>query len=92
MAPRTATVDEKGRVLLPSDARRKAGIGPRAKLLVEVLGTGIIELKDYNHLTREVQKVAAKKLGGWKEQEHKEDKLLVRLSTKKKDSPKFATA
>ena len=86
----TATIDEKGRILLPHDARRKAGIGPRAKLLVEVRGRGIIELKDYERLTREVEKVAAKKLTGWKEEEHKEENLLTRLS--RKDSRKLATA
>jgi len=40
----------------------------------------VIELKDCDLLGREVRKVAAKKLAGWKEQEHKEEKLLMRLS------------
>jgi AbrB family looped-hinge helix DNA binding protein len=84
----TATIDEKGRVLLPSEARRKAGFGPKSKLLVEVRGSGIIELKDFDRLTREVQKVASKKLAGWKEEEHKEEKLMMKLS--RKDSKKIA--
>lgn len=86
----SVTIDEKGRILLPSDARRKAGIRPKAKLLVEVRGAGVIELKDYDLLTQEVRKVAAKKLTGWKEDEHKEEKLLMRLS-KARDSKKIAT-
>lgn len=76
----TVTIDERGRIVLPNDARRKAGIKPKAKLLVEVRGAGIIELKDYDLLTREVNKIATKKLTGWKEEEHKEEKTLMRLS------------
>jgi bifunctional DNA-binding transcriptional regulator/antitoxin component of YhaV-PrlF toxin-antitoxin module len=79
----SVTLDERGRVLLPSDARRKAGIKPKAKLLVEVRGAGVIELKDYDALSRQVRKVAAKKLSGWREEEHREDKLLMRLSRTK---------
>jgi bifunctional DNA-binding transcriptional regulator/antitoxin component of YhaV-PrlF toxin-antitoxin module len=78
----SVTLDEKGRVLLPHETRRRAGIKPRAKLLVEVRGAGVIELKDYDLLTRQVQKVAAKKLACWREEEHKEEKLLMKLSRK----------
>jgi bifunctional DNA-binding transcriptional regulator/antitoxin component of YhaV-PrlF toxin-antitoxin module len=90
MLARSVTLDEKGRVLLPSEARRKAGIRPRARLLVEVRKTGVIELKDYDLLSREVHKVASKKLAGWKEEEHKEEKLLTKLQFK--DSKNFATS
>jgi bifunctional DNA-binding transcriptional regulator/antitoxin component of YhaV-PrlF toxin-antitoxin module len=76
----SATMDDRGRILLPIDARRKAGIKANAKLLIEVQGAGVIQLKDYNALTRKVQKIATKKLQGWKEEEHKEDKLLLKLS------------
>ena len=76
-------VDEKGRVLLPKNARLKAGIGPKSKLVIEVKGRGIIELLDYDELSRKVQDVAMKKLTGWKEIEHREDKLLSRLSKRK---------
>lgn len=76
----SVTLDEKGRIILPSDARRRAGIKPKSKLLVEVRGTGIIELRDYNALSDKVRTVATKKLAGWKEEEHREDKLLARLS------------
>jgi bifunctional DNA-binding transcriptional regulator/antitoxin component of YhaV-PrlF toxin-antitoxin module len=86
----SVTLDERGR-LLPSDARRKAGIKPKAKLLVEVRGAGVIELKDYDSLSRQVRKVAAKKLSGWREEEHRESKLLMGLS-RTKDSQRIATA
>lgn len=76
----SVTVDEKGRIVLPNDARRKAGIGPKSKLLVEVRGAGIIELRDYNMLSQDVQRIAAKKLADWREEDHREEKLLLKLS------------
>lgn len=78
----SAIVDDKGRILLPKDVRRKAGIKTRAKLLVEARGAGVIQLRDFEALTRKVQKVGRKKLRGWKEEEHKEDELLLKLATK----------
>jgi AbrB family looped-hinge helix DNA binding protein len=77
---RYVTLDEKGRIVLPSDTRRRAGLKPGSKLLVEVRGAGITELRDYNTLSSEVQRVAAKKLTGWREEEHREEKLLTKLS------------
>ena len=65
------------------DSRRKAGIKSRSKLL-EVRGPGIIELCDFEHLSKRVQTVAAKKLTGWKEEEHKEELLLSKLSKESK--------
>lgn len=76
----TVTIDEKGRVVLPREARIKAHIETNSKLLVEVRGYGIIELRDYNLLSTNVHKVAAKKLARWREEDHKEDKLMLRLS------------
>lgn len=82
----SVTIDEKGRLVLPKDARRRAGIKPRSRLLVEVRGPGIIELRDYEMLSLAVQKVAAKKLAGWKEEKHREEKLLFKLSKDEEDA------
>ena len=76
----SVSIDKKGRLVLPKESRRRAGISPKSKLIVEVKGPGIIQLRDYDTLLHEVQKVASKKLTGWKEEEHKEEKLLARLS------------
>ena len=76
---RLVTVDEKGRIVLPDDVRKEAGIKPKSKLLVEAHGEGVLELRDYDLLLEEVHKVAAKKLSGWREDEHTKEKLLMRL-------------
>lgn len=82
----SVTIDEKGRLVLPKGARERAGIKLRSRLLVEVRGPGIIELRDYETLSHSVQKVAAKKLAGWKEEEHREDKSLFKLSKEEEDA------
>ena len=76
----SVTIDKKGRLVLPKESRRRAGLSQNSRLIVEVKGPGIIQLRDYDTLLKEVQKVASKKLTGWKEEEHKEEKLLGRLS------------
>lgn len=76
----TVTVDNKGRMVLPKSVREKAGIKLHARLLAEVKGPGVVELRDSTVLIRKVREVATKKLTGWKEEEHREDKLLKELA------------
>ena len=76
----SVSIDKKGRLVLPKESRQRAGISEKSRLVVEVKGPGIIQLRDYDALLQEVHKVASKKLKGWKEEEHKEEKLLTRIS------------
>lgn len=82
----SVTIDEKWRLVLPKEVRRRAGIKPKSKLLVEVKGPGIIELRDSEVLFRRVQQIAARKLTGWREDEHREEKLLFRLAEESSDA------
>lgn len=82
----SVTIDEKGRLVIPRDARRRAGLKAGSRLLVDVRGPGIIELRDYETLSRAVKKIAAEKLSGWREEAHKEDKLLLKLQGEEKDA------
>ncbi len=67
-------------MVLPRRVREKAGIRLRATLLAEATGPGTVELRDSTVLLEKVREVAAKKLTGWKEEEHKEDRLLTDLA------------
>ena len=73
-------IDEKGRMVLPKRIRVKAGIRSGSTLLVEVKGQGIVELRDSTALLDKLQRVAVKKLTGWKEEEHKADRLLPKAA------------
>lgn len=76
----TITLDEKGRLVLPKRVRERAGIKLGSTLLADVRGPGVVELRDSAVLLEKVQRVAAKKLSGWREEDHKEDRLAFELS------------
>jgi len=76
----TITLDEKGRLVLPKWVREKAGIKVGSTLLADVRGPGIVELRDAAVLFEKAQSVAAKKLSGWREEDHKEDRLVEELA------------
>jgi len=78
----TITIDEKGRMVLPKRVREKAGIKLGSRLIVDVRGPGVVEIRDAAILIERVHRVAAKKLTGWREEEHKEDKLAEDLAVK----------
>lgn len=70
------SIDQKGRLVLPKRIRTRAGIRSGTSLVAEVKGDGVVELRDSGALLNEVQRVAARKLTGWKEEEHREDRML----------------
>ena len=73
----TASVDEKGRLVLPKKIREEAGIVPRSTLLVRISGAGRIELSNPDVLTQEAQRIGKKKLSGWREDEHEATSYLL---------------
>jgi bifunctional DNA-binding transcriptional regulator/antitoxin component of YhaV-PrlF toxin-antitoxin module len=83
MTKEAVHMDDIGRILLPEETRRRAGINPRSKLVVKVLRKGIIELSDFEEVTKNAQKIAVGKLAGWNEADHKESKLLQKLATRR---------
>ena len=74
----TISIDEKGRIVLPKKVREKAGISVNAKLVAKASGVGRVELIDPKMLTLRAQEIGARKLGGWKEEEHRATTYLVK--------------
>ncbi len=82
----TVSVDEKGRLVLPKKVREKAHIGVNVKLVAKASGVGRVELSDPSLLIAQAQEIGAKKLAGWKEEDHQATSYLLRslrASTKK---------
>lgn len=75
----TVTLDKKGRLVLPKKVREKARIGLNRRLFARVAGEGHIELIDPDLLLRKAQEVGAKKLAGWREEDHEATELLTKL-------------
>ena len=64
------TVDDKGRIVLPRKIRKQAKIGTNVRLIAYVSGPGKVELSDPVVLLAKAREIGAKKLAGWKEEEH----------------------
>ncbi len=72
----TVALDEKGRLLLPAEARRRLGLKPRSRVIVRVREDGVAELYPLEALERRVRETARRKLRGWREELHEATRLL----------------
>ena len=69
-------VDEKGRAIIRKRLLKAAGIETPCTVLATIKGEGLIELKVISDNLTRAEKIAAQKLRGWREEEHKGEKLL----------------
>jgi bifunctional DNA-binding transcriptional regulator/antitoxin component of YhaV-PrlF toxin-antitoxin module len=74
----TVQVDEKGRVVLPKKVREVARIGVNTKLVAKASGIGVVELSDPRVFVVRARDIGAKKLTGWKEENHEATSYLVK--------------
>lgn len=71
-------IDKKGRILLPKEVREKAGIKIPSKTLVFSKDRKI-EIVPVSANLERARSIASAKLRNWREDEHKGEKLLLRL-------------
>lgn len=69
-------IDEKGRTILRRKFLSAAGIKVPCLALATAKGEGIIELRVISDDLSRAEKIAAQKLGNWREEEHKGEELL----------------
>ena len=74
----TVSIDGKGRLVLPKKVREEARIGVNAKLVARASGVGTVELSDPKVLVARAREIGARKLAGWKEEEHEATAYLLR--------------
>ena len=72
------TVDGKGRMVLPKKIRKQAKIGTNVRLIAYVSGPGKVELSDPVVLLAKALEIGAKKLAGWKEEDHDATASMLR--------------
>ena len=70
-------VNGKGRIVIPKNIRERAEIGTPGRLLLTIKGPGRIELVGIRKDLERAKRIASRKLKGWKEEEHKGEKLLL---------------
>ncbi len=73
-------VDDRGRIVLPVEVRRKLGIRGKRKVLLRVRDDNIIEIIVLDKLYNDVVKVFEEKFKNWREEDHEASKLLARLT------------
>ncbi len=71
------SVDDKGRLVLPKKIRQQARIGRGTKLVARADGIGRVELTDLTVFATLAQGIGAKKLAGWKEDDHEATRYLL---------------
>ena len=62
---------------MPKKVRVEAHIGLQSKLVARAAGIGRVELFDPQVLTSKAQEIGAKKLTGWKEEDHEATRYLL---------------
>ena len=70
-------VDERGRVLIPGEVRRRLGIRGKSKLLLRVRNDGVIELVPLDKLYKEVSRIFEDKFRDWREEFHDASRILM---------------
>ncbi len=71
-------VDKKGRAVIKKEVLEKAGIQTPCTMLASVRPGGVIELKEIGEKLARAQALGAKKLKGWREEDHAGEKLLFK--------------
>ena len=72
-------VDDRGRVLIPREVRRRLGIRGKSRMLLRVRGDGVIELIPLDKLFREVSEIFERRFRDWREEDHEATRLLKSL-------------
>jgi len=73
------TLDERGRIVLPVEVRRRLGIKGRRKVLLRVREDNVVELTILNKLYDSVVEVFEDKFKNWREEDHEASKLLLEI-------------
>ena len=73
------TLDERGRIVLPVEVRRRFGVKGRRKVLLRVREDNVIELAILNKLYDSVVEAFENRFKNWKEEDHEASKLLSEI-------------
>jgi len=73
------SIDERGRILLPSELRRRLGLRKGDKVVIKVRDEGVIELYLLSRLYSKVSNVFEEKFKNWREEDHEASKLLFKM-------------
>jgi AbrB family looped-hinge helix DNA binding protein len=70
------TIDDRGRILLPADVRRKLGLRKGSKLILRVAEGGRLEAVPLERELERVAEVFRRRFAGWREEDHEATAVL----------------
>jgi len=73
------SIDERGRIVLPAEVRRRLGLKSKRKVLIRVRDDGVIELIIMDKIYNDIARVFEEKFKNWREEDHEASKLLLRV-------------
>ena len=73
------TVDDRGRILLPADVRRKLGLRKGSKLILRVAEDGRLEVVPLERELERVAEVFRRKFAGWREENREATAALLEM-------------
>jgi len=72
-------IDNRGRILIPRNIRKKMGIKGEMKVLLRLKENNVIEVVPIDKLYAEVAEIFSSKFKGWKEEEHEASNIIKSL-------------
>ncbi|MDK2373120.1 MAG: AbrB/MazE/SpoVT family DNA-binding domain-containing protein [Candidatus Korarchaeota archaeon] len=69
-------IDDRGRMILPVEARRRLGIRKGSRVLLKVTSDNLAEIIVLDKLYEEVSKIFDEKFKYWKGEDHEASKIL----------------
>ncbi len=73
------TIDERGRIVIPAEVRRRLGIRGKRRVLLRVKGSGSLEIVLSDRIYEEVARAFEEKFKGWREEDHEASRLALRM-------------
>jgi len=72
-------IDDRGRILLPLEVRRKLKLRKGSRLILRVTEKGYLEAFPVEEELKNIAEIFRRKFAGWKEENHEASILLLKM-------------
>jgi len=72
-------IDDRGRILLPLEVRRKLKLKKGSRLILRVTEKGYLEAFPMEEELKSIAEIFRRKFAGWKEEDHEASILLLKM-------------
>jgi len=72
-------IDDRGRILLPLDVRRKLGLKKGSRLVLRIKEEGYLEAFPLEKELKSIAEIFRRKFAGWREEDHEASIMLLKM-------------